>query len=197
MGRDRPEWHSDGQFARRHELYAKAAVVFHKYGYRGATLKALAAACGLSIPGLYSYFPSKRALALYPLVALYPTLHAPPPYASSPEPLTVLSGWVESAVEEMPNYTLAMRLAMEVGLQPEERRRVQANLAEHAALLSDLARRAAPSVDGMAVAWAMINLATGPALSGSESDPQLLRRQLQALLRGYGIRLVAAPRRLS
>ena len=73
----RPEWRTDGLVARRSELYVRASPTFRRYGYRESTLKALAAACGLSIPALYRYFPSKRAFGLFPLVALYPELHQP------------------------------------------------------------------------------------------------------------------------
>ena len=93
----RPEWTSDELFARRRELYVRAAPVFLKHGYRGATLKALANACGLSIPALYRYFPSKRAFALYPLVSLYPELHAPRPDATTGDPLSRLSSWIRGS----------------------------------------------------------------------------------------------------
>ena len=83
---------SDDLYARRRELYRRGAPVFRRYGYREATLKTLARACGLSIPALYRYFPSKRAFALFPLVALYPELNSPPPDVSG-DPSALLSGW--------------------------------------------------------------------------------------------------------
>ncbi len=101
--RQRPEWRSDEPYARRRELYVRAAPVFRKHGYRGATLKALADACGLSIPAIYRYFPSKKAFALFPLAALYPELQAPPPNVTAGDPLELLAGWVEAAAAEMPN----------------------------------------------------------------------------------------------
>ena len=69
----RLEWRNDDGVGRRHELYARAAPIFRKHGYAGTTLKALARACELSIPALYRYFPSKKAFALFPLMALYPS----------------------------------------------------------------------------------------------------------------------------
>ena len=42
-----------------------AAPVFRRYGYRGATIKALAHACGLSPASLYHYFGSKEEMATY------------------------------------------------------------------------------------------------------------------------------------
>ena len=185
------EWKGDGLYARRRELYARAAPVLRWHGYRGTTLKALARACGLSIPALYRYFPSKKTFALFPLVALYPELHEPPPDVGG-DPLTLLSGWVAAASTEMPNYTLALRLARDAGLTAEEHRRVEANLASHVALLAGIARRAAPRLGARAaeeLATSMISVAVGPASSGLEPDAAAVRRQLHALLRGYGITL--------
>lgn len=188
--RQRPEWGSVEPFARRRELYLRAAPVFRKHGYRGATLKALASACGLSIPALYRYFPSKRAFALFPLASLYPELHAPPPDLSVGDPARHLAFWIDSAVREAPIYLLAARLVREVDLTDEERRRSDANLNEHIALVGDLARRAGPHLSEATardLASTMINVALGPALTGIEPEPHNLRRELRALLRGYGV----------
>lgn len=193
MARPAIEWTGDDVYARRRQLYGRAAPVLRRYGYRGATLKVLARACGLSIPALYRYFPSKKAFALFPLVALYPDLHAPPP-ATGGDPSALLAGWVEAAVTEMPNYTLALRLARESGLSADEQRRMEANLESHVELLGGIARRAAPHLEARAadeLAATMISIAVGPAATGLEADPVALRRQLRALLRGYG---VASPR---
>jgi AcrR family transcriptional regulator len=186
----RLEWRNDDGVGRRHQLYARAAPIFRKHGYSGTTLKALARACELSIPALYRYFPSKKAFALFPLMALYPELHEGSPRISTTDPASLLSLWIDNAAEDMPNYILALRLAQEVGLRADERLRVESNLAEHAELLASIARRAAPSLDDCAatdLAWAMINLAIGPALTGSEPEAARLGRQLRALLKGYGL----------
>jgi len=164
--------------------------VFRKYGFRGATLKALARACGLSTPALYRYFPSKKAFALFPLRSLYPELHGPPPDVTVGEPITHLAEWIEGAVAEMPYYLLALRLAREVGLRDTEQRKTDVNLSEHIAIVSGLAQRAGPHLDERAareLASTMISVALGPALTGVEPEPEGLRRQLRALLRGYGL----------
>lgn len=188
--RPRPEWTSDEPFARRRELYVRAAPVFRVHGYRGATLKALASACGISIPALYRYFPSKKAFALFPLAALYPELQRPAPDVTVGDPATHLAGWIEGAVAEAPNYTLAARLLREVGLSAEERHLMDARLNEHIALVGNIARRAAPHLSeatALDLASTMINVALGPALTGIEPEPDALRRELRALLRGYGV----------
>lgn len=195
--RERPEWTGDEPFARRRELYVRAAPVFRKHGYRGATLKALANACGLSIPALYRYFPSKRAFALFPLASMYPELHAPAPDVTVGDPLAHLSGWIDGAVAELPNYVLAARLLHEAGFDREEQRRADATLADHLTILVDLVRRAGPHLDGRSaqeVAQTLVNVALGPALTGLEPDQQALGRELRALLRGYGLTLPELPR---
>jgi AcrR family transcriptional regulator len=186
----RREWTADEPYARRRELYRQASPIFQVHGYRGATLKALAAACGLSIPALYRYFPSKKAFALFPLAAIYPELQGPPPDVSAGNPVAHLSGWIEAAVAEAPNYTLAARLLAEARLTAGEQRRLDEGLREHIALVGALAQRAAPRLNegaGRELATAMINVVSGPALTGVEPDGPALRRELRALLRGHGI----------
>ncbi|HEY6057241.1 MAG TPA: TetR/AcrR family transcriptional regulator [Candidatus Limnocylindrales bacterium] len=184
--------------ARRRELYVLAAPIFRSEGYRGSTLKALAAACGLSIPALYRYFPSKRAIALYPLVVLYPELHGTSPDISSGDPRAYLGGWIDAAVSEMPYYTLALRLAREVGLDRSEQSRMEANLASHIDIVASLVRSAGSRLDeatSREVASAMISIVTGSVLTGIDIEPRSLRRRLLALLRGYGVRLDAETHR--
>ena len=191
MSRPRIAWESDGPYARRRELYARAAPIFRRHGYRQATLKAVARACGLSIPALYRYFPSKKALALFPLVPLYPELHPPGPDVTA-DPLTTLAAWVTAASTEMPNYTLAVRMAHEAGLDHEEEHRLKSNLGSHVAFLGLMARRAAPGLSerrASELAAAMISVAVGPSAGGLSADQIALRRQLRTLLRGYGIDL--------
>jgi len=195
----RSEWLSEEPFARRRELFLRAAPVFRKRGYRGSTLKELARACGISIPGLYRYFPSKKAFALFPLVALYPELHAPAPEVRAGDAVAHLTSWIDAAATEMPNYILALQLSREAVLRPSEQRKVDANLAMHIAVLADIARRAAPHLSDRSageLAASMVNVATGPAVSGILPDAEALRRELRALLRGHGIHLppIARPR---
>jgi AcrR family transcriptional regulator len=128
---NRLEWRRDGLVERRWELYVRAAPTFRRYGYREATLKALADACGLSIPGLYRYFPSKEAFALFPLVALYPELHQPFRDVATGDPRMHLVDWIDAAVAEMPNYTLALKISREAGLEHAQQRKIEENLGEH------------------------------------------------------------------
>jgi AcrR family transcriptional regulator len=190
--RARHDWASGDLFARRRELYALAAPVFRAHGYAGSTLKALAHACGLSIPGLYRYFPSKRSFALYPLISFYPELHPPPPDVSTGDPVGHLAFWIDQAVQEAPNYLLAASLVGQVGLADDEWARAAAALEAHIDILADTATRAAPQLSPTAarsLAAGMINVTQAPALTGIAAGPQALRRQLRGLVRGYGIPL--------
>jgi hypothetical protein len=101
-----------------------------------------------------------------------------------------LAGWIDGAAVEMPNYILAAKLLRDIGLREEEQHRMDANLAEHIAVVGDLARRAGPHLDDRTareLARTMINVALGPALTGLELEPMALRRELRALLLGYGL----------
>lgn len=189
MSSGRTAWVGETQYQRRYELYARTAPVFARHGYRQATLKALAKASGLSIPGLYRYFPSKRALALFPLVALHPELHDAPTVAGA-DPRLVLANWIDAASAMLPFYTLALRLSHEIGLSAAEQRKVEANLGEHASLLAALARDAAPQLtqrSARELAMAMISLASAPGGIGLAPQPATLHRQLWRLLRSYGV----------
>ncbi|WP_213454433.1 TetR/AcrR family transcriptional regulator [Rhizomonospora bruguierae] len=50
--------------ARRREILDRAVALFGEVGYRGASLREIAARCGLSHPGLLHHFPTKEALLL-------------------------------------------------------------------------------------------------------------------------------------
>lgn len=50
--------------AKRREILDQAIALFGEAGYRGASLREIAARCGLSHPGLLHHFPTKEALLL-------------------------------------------------------------------------------------------------------------------------------------
>lgn len=50
--------------AKRREILDQAMALFGETGYRGASLREIAARCGLSHPGLLHHFPTKEALLL-------------------------------------------------------------------------------------------------------------------------------------
>jgi AcrR family transcriptional regulator len=50
--------------ARRREILDRAMTLFAEVGYRGASLREIAARCGMSHPGLLHHFPTKESLLL-------------------------------------------------------------------------------------------------------------------------------------
>ena len=98
---------------RRREIFRLAAPVFRAYGYRGATIKALAHACHLSPAGLYHYFESKADLATY--IVRQPhlewrTVHVDP----AVDPVVQLRGMIDLAIRELPDFLLALDMAEEL-----------------------------------------------------------------------------------
>src|SRR6266566_2575774 len=104
----RPWGHStlDPLDRRRRQLFTLAAPVFRQHGYRGATIKALAHACHLAPAGLYHYFASKADLATY--VVRQPHLDWRLVYIDpAVDPLRQLSGFIDLAIQELPDFLLA------------------------------------------------------------------------------------------
>jgi len=100
---------------RRRELYKLAAPLFREHGYRGTTIKALAHACHLAPAGLYHYFASKADLATY--VVRQPHLDWRSVYIDPDlDPLRQLSGFLDLAILELPDFLLALDLAEELQL---------------------------------------------------------------------------------
>lgn len=129
----------------RQRLYRRAAPVFWRHGYRQAALKQVAAACGLSIPALYHYFPSKRDLALYPLSA------ANRPSAecfrrASADPLVHLRLWLDHAAWERPDFLLALRHRPEVGDAGTLSQEHHETFSFHVGLVAGFLRTAAPGL---------------------------------------------------
>ena len=94
-------------------MFARAAPVFRQHGYRGATVKALAHACGLSPASLYHYFRSKEDMATYLLGR--PRMDWDSTWVDpATDPLVQLRSLVDLALTELPNYLLALRLAEEI-----------------------------------------------------------------------------------
>src|SRR5262245_52090786 len=97
----------------RRELFALAAPVFRRDGFRGSTIKALAHACGLSPASLYHYFGSKEDFATY--LVRRPRMDWDSIWIDpETDPLAQLASLVELSVAELPNYLLALRLEDEI-----------------------------------------------------------------------------------
>ena len=131
--------------ARRRELFALAAPVFRRHGYRGSTIKALAHACHLSPASLYHYFGSKEELATY--LVRRPQLDWDSTWVDpATDPLVQLSQLLDLSLAELPNYLLAMRLADEIaGIAADEGSHAR-TFREGEAMYAKLVAAAAPTM---------------------------------------------------
>jgi AcrR family transcriptional regulator len=110
-------------YERRLDLYRKAAPVFSTFGYRQVTMKSLAHACGLSVPALYRYFPSKLEFALFPLGKAptgYCAIQLNAAADAHADPLRGLRAALETAAANGDVMVLAVRLAIEAGRDAED-----------------------------------------------------------------------------
>lgn len=62
-GREAQRGYAKGR-AKRQEILDQAMALFGETGYRGASLREIAARCGLSHPGVLHHFPTKESLLL-------------------------------------------------------------------------------------------------------------------------------------
>ncbi|MEO6207829.1 MAG: TetR/AcrR family transcriptional regulator, partial [Candidatus Limnocylindrales bacterium] len=99
--------------ARRRELFRLAAPVFRRDGYRRATIKALAHACGLSPASVCHYFGSKEEMATY--LVRRPRMDWDSTWVDpDADPLGQLAQLPDLSLAVLPNYLLALRLADEI-----------------------------------------------------------------------------------
>ena len=172
--------------ARRRELFALAAPVFRRHGFRGATIKALAHACGLSPASLYHYFRSKEELATY-LVRL-PRMDWDSTWVDpSTHPLAQLSQLVDLSLSELPNYLLALRLADEIAGTTGDGAAHARTFREGEAVFARLVAASAPALSRAAatnVARDALSAMVGSAVLGLDPEPDTaVRQRVVAVLR--------------
>jgi len=178
---------SDGA-ARRRELFALAAPLFARLGYREVTLKELATACHLSPASLYHYFPSKLDLALYAFTVEGQGCDEFEARARlEPDPLVTIGRWIEAAIAAMPTMELAKRLAMEADRPDVTGAAWRSAVGRWRRILGTLAQQAAPQLGderlGELAEALMSVISGGPGRV--RPDPETVRAQVVALLRGY------------
>jgi AcrR family transcriptional regulator len=159
--------------ARRRALFALAAPVFRRDGYRGATIKAIAHACGLSPASLYHYFGSKEEMATY--LVRRPRMDWDSTWVDpDTDPLAQLAQLVDLSLAELPNYLLAMRLADEIaGIAPDGAGHVRM-YREGEAVLARLVAASAPGMSRAAatqVARDALSTMVGSAVVGLDPEP--------------------------
>ena len=175
--------HLDG---RRLELFALAAPVFRRHGYRGATIKALAHACGLRPASLYHYFGSKEELATYLLRRPrmdWDSIWVDP----ETDPLIQLAQLLDLSLAELPNYLLAMRLADEIAGTASDPGNHAPTFREGEAFFARLVAASAPRMSRDAatrVARDALSAMIGSAVLGLDPEPtSAVRERVVAVLR--------------
>ena len=180
-------YHDGGRLeARCRELFALTAPVFRRYGYRGATIKALAHACGLSPASLYHYFSSKEELATYLLRR--PRLDWDGIWVDpATDPLVQLAQLVDLSVSELPNYLLALRLADEISGTASDPGSHVRTFREGEALFARLIAASAPAMsrpEATKVARDALSAMVGSAVLGLDPEPDpAIRDRVVAVLR--------------
>jgi AcrR family transcriptional regulator len=182
----------------RQQLYRRAAPVFRRHGYRQATLKQLAAACGLSIPALYRYFPSKRDFALYPLSAANRPDGECFGRASS-DPLIHLRIWLDHAAWERQDFLLAVRLGLEMGEQAGLSEEHRQTFGFHIGLVSGWLPAAAPGLTerrARELTESLLAISFGAEAIGNDWAPVTARTRFIGLLVPDLVRAGAEPDRI-
>lgn len=172
------------------ELFRIAAPLFAEFGYRGATIRRLADACHLSPAGLYHHFGSKLELALFPVLGREASLQRCREMlrSSSPDAVVRLRILIDSGLEDLPDFLLALRLAEESGYKPRAEGALRAIFRDGVATFATVAREAAPRISSaraMEFAQAAIAIFLSSAVPGFERNPAALRAQLLGLAQTY------------
>ena len=172
--------------ARRRELFGLAAPVFRRHGFRGATVKALAHACGLRPASLYHYFGSKEELATYLLRR--PRMDWDSTWVDpDTDPLLQLAQLLDLAMVELPDYLLALRLADEIAGTASDPGTHAATFREGEAVFARLVAAAAPGMSretATRVARDALSAMIGSAVLGLDPEPEAaVRERVLAVLR--------------
>jgi AcrR family transcriptional regulator len=171
---------------RRRELFSLAAPVFRRHGYRGATIKALAHACGLSAASLYHYFGSKEELATYLLRR--PRMDWDSVWVDpETDPLVQLVQLLDLSLMELPDYLLALRLADEIAGTTSNTAAHARHFREGEAVFARLVAASAPAMSrdvATRVARDALSAMVGSAIVGLDPEPEAaVRERVVAVLR--------------
>ena len=172
--------------ARRRELFAMAAPVFRREGYRGATIKALAHACGLSPASLYHYFSSKEDLATY--LVRQPRMDWDSTWVDPTiDPLVQLGQLLDLSLAELPNFLLALRLEDEIAgsgrIDGAHARSFREGEAIYGRLIAESAQGMSRA-EATRVARDALSAMVGSAVLGLDPEPEAaIRERVVAVLR--------------
>ena len=163
-----------------------AAPVFQAHGFRGATIKSLAHACGLRPASLYHYFGSKEELATYLLSR--PRMDWDSTWVDPlTDPLGQLSQLIDLSLSELPNYLLAFRLADEIAGRASDPGTHARSFREGEVVIARLASAAAPSLarpEATQIARDALSAMVGSVVVGLDPEPDAaIRKRVIAVLR--------------
>lgn len=181
---------------RRHELFRLAAPVFRTYGYRGATIKALAHACHLSPAALYHYFPSKAAFATFLIdddALDWDSTRIDPDI----DPLVQLRMSVDLVIDVLPTYLLAIDLARQTG-RPLDQPGLARFFGQGEAIFGRVIAAAAPGLeptDARELARRVLAVIVAGPTTGLAADPVSIRATTIDLLRVHLARVGVDPAR--
>ena len=183
---------------RRRELFSLAAPVFRRYGYRGATIKALAHACWLSPASLYHYFGSKEELATY--ILRRPQMDWDSTWVDpETDPIVQLAQLLDLSLTELPDYLLALRLADEIDGTARDPGSHARTFREGEAVFARLVAASAPGLsraDATRVARDALSAMVGSAMLGLDPEPEAaVRGRVTAILRAALVPIHVEPQR--
>jgi AcrR family transcriptional regulator len=172
--------------ARRRELFTLAAPVFRRYGYRGATIKAIAHACGLSPASLYHYFGSKEEMATY--LVRRPRMDWDSTWVDpTTDPLVQLALLLDLSLSELPNYLLALSLADEIAGTASDVGSHTRTFREGETVFARMVAASAPAMsraEATRVARDALSAMVGSAVLGLDPEPEAaVRERVVAVLR--------------
>lgn len=181
--------------ARRAQILAAAAQVFARYGFRGATTRAIAQAAGVAEGTLFRYFPTKRhlLLALFEAFTIRP-IQQQLETLETTDPQEWLERFLTERLTAMrAHLPLMQALYQEIRTDEAVRQAFMGQIAqpflEHVrtVLAMALQRRQRPLHPGL-VLWAIWGALHGVTIFGMEMDPDLaalpperIARELTAL----------------
>jgi AcrR family transcriptional regulator len=182
---------------RRWAMFAAARPVFERSGYRNSTVAELAWTSQLRPASLYHYFPSKAALALFPLNSDNGLCHAWHVHAAQlpPDPMLRLEGLLDHISRHIESIGLALKLAGEMA---DDRavggaaRKAVGQAREDFQLLGRTLDSDLDAARADDLFQAVATMAVGQ-VPGLDRDPEALRRQLNDLARGWLASVIVEP----
>ncbi len=177
--------------ARRKEIFRKASPLLRTLGYRGVTMKAIGRCASLAPASLYHYFPTKRALALWPLGPdndICDRIRSACDAIPAEQPLLRVRVLIDHWMDQMPDALLAVQLAGQAGMDgmasQDSKERSELGLRTMASVLAD----AVPGVGeerAYELGRVLMSMLMGSPIVSLDTSPVELRRHLISVLRLY------------